>query len=42
MIQIAPSILSANSAKIKEAARMAGPAIIDKRNPQDSIAWEKI
>lgn len=42
MIQIAHSILSANSAEIKEAVRMAGPAIIDEGNPQDSNVWGKI
>jgi hypothetical protein len=42
MIQIAYSTLPANSAETKDAFRMTGPAIINERNPQDSIVLGKI
>jgi len=42
MIQIVHSIISASSAKIEEAVRMAGPKIIDEGNPQDSNISGKI
>jgi hypothetical protein len=42
MIQIAHSILPANTAETKDAFRMTGPAIIDERNPQYSIVLGKI